>query len=92
MTRGDPIAASDLADQLTTAAEKPGIPADQINGEIESVFELLLEVMRRESCARRTSPEASPGLCRSCPVPADELRLLAGDRLNRLQQGSMGLR
>ncbi|ESZ72405.1 hypothetical protein X727_07590 [Mesorhizobium sp. L103C119B0] len=52
MTRGDPIAASDLADQLTTAAEKPGIPADQINGEIESVFELLLEVMRRESCAR----------------------------------------
>jgi hypothetical protein len=25
---------------LTTAAEKPGIPADQINGEIESVFEL----------------------------------------------------
>ncbi|ESY62138.1 hypothetical protein X744_02680 [Mesorhizobium sp. LNJC372A00] len=40
VTRGDPIAASDLADQLTTAAEKPGIPADQINGEIESAFEL----------------------------------------------------
>ncbi|ESX50426.1 hypothetical protein X762_08900 [Mesorhizobium sp. LSHC426A00] len=30
-----------------TAAEKAGIDADEINGEVETVFELLLEVMRR---------------------------------------------
>jgi hypothetical protein len=43
---GDPIAASDMADQLMTAAEKAGIPAGEINGEVESVFEVILEAMR----------------------------------------------
>ncbi|ESY16123.1 hypothetical protein X750_27195 [Mesorhizobium sp. LNJC394B00] len=32
-----------------TAAEKAGIPADEINGEVESVFELVLEVTRRRT-------------------------------------------
>ncbi|MES0190148.1 DUF768 domain-containing protein [Mesorhizobium sp. LSJC264A00] len=49
VARGDPIAASELADQLMTAAEKAGIPADEINGEVESVFESLLEVTRRRT-------------------------------------------
>lgn len=56
MTRGDPIAASDLADQLMTAAEKPGIPADQINGEIESVPTAL-----RGDAARELREENQPG-------------------------------
>lgn len=47
VARGDPIAASDLADQLMTAAEKEGISADEINGEVESVFEVIREAMRR---------------------------------------------
>ncbi|ESW88665.1 DUF768 domain-containing protein [Mesorhizobium sp. M1060] len=42
-----PITIGDLKDQLMTAAEKAGIDADEINGEVETVFELLLEVMRR---------------------------------------------
>ena len=37
VARGDQIAVSDLADQLMTAAEKAGIPADEINGEVASV-------------------------------------------------------
>lgn len=44
---GDPISVGDLKDQLMTAAEKAGIPADEINGELESVFELIIEVNRR---------------------------------------------
>lgn len=55
MARGDPIAASDLADQLMTAAEKAGIPADEINSEVESVFEVILEVMRRRRLKSRVS-------------------------------------
>ncbi|PWJ85548.1 uncharacterized protein DUF768 [Mesorhizobium loti] len=47
VARGDPIAASDLADQLMTAAEKAGIRADEINGEVASVFEVIFEAMRR---------------------------------------------
>lgn len=44
---GRPISVGDLKDQLMTAAEKAGIPADEINGELESVFELIIEVNRR---------------------------------------------
>lgn len=47
VARGDPIGASDLADQLMTAAEKAGIGVDEINSEVESVF----EVMRRRAAA-----------------------------------------
>ena len=52
VTRGDPIVASDLKDQLMTAAEKAGIGADEINGEGDSVFELILDVNRRGAAAR----------------------------------------
>ncbi|MER9319759.1 MULTISPECIES: hypothetical protein [unclassified Mesorhizobium] len=47
VARGDPISVGDLKDQLMTAAEKAGIPADEIDGELESVFELIIEVNRR---------------------------------------------
>jgi hypothetical protein len=51
VAQGNPIAASDLADQLMTAAEKAGIGADEINGEVESVFEVIFEAMRRRQTA-----------------------------------------
>ena len=47
VTRGDPIVASDLKDQLMTAAEKAGIGADEINGE-----RLRIDVNRRGAAAR----------------------------------------
>ncbi|QND66673.1 DUF768 domain-containing protein [Mesorhizobium loti] len=47
LAREDPIAASDLADQLMTAAEKAGIRADEINGEVAGVFEVIFEASRR---------------------------------------------
>ncbi|MER8564401.1 hypothetical protein NKH85_04240 [Mesorhizobium sp. M0924] len=46
VARGDLIL-GDLKDQVMTAAEKAGIPAGENNGELESVFELIIEVNRR---------------------------------------------
>lgn len=67
VARGGPIAASELADQLMTAAEKAGIGTDEINGEVGSVFEVIFEAMRRISDAppltsscRRTRPARPP--------------------------------
>jgi hypothetical protein len=40
-----------LGRQLMTAAEKAGIGADEINGEVESVFEVIFEAMRRRQTA-----------------------------------------
>ncbi|MER9654384.1 hypothetical protein NKJ26_12825 [Mesorhizobium sp. M0152] len=47
VARADPISASDLADQLMTAAERAGIGANEIDSEVESVFEVIFEAMRR---------------------------------------------
>jgi hypothetical protein len=60
VARGNPIAASDLADQLMTADEKTGIPANEINGEVESVFEIIFEVMRRRKSGSPLSLKARP--------------------------------
>ena len=38
----DPVAVSDLADQLMKAAEREGISADEINDEVD-VFEAVFE-------------------------------------------------
>ncbi|ESY51408.1 hypothetical protein X744_20995 [Mesorhizobium sp. LNJC372A00] len=46
VAQGDPIAVSDLADQLMTAAEMAGIDAHEIAGEVTSVLELLSELVR----------------------------------------------
>lgn len=54
VARGDPIAASDLADQLMTAADKAGIGADEIAGEVESVFEVVSAALRRRHDGLRT--------------------------------------
>ncbi|ESZ68650.1 hypothetical protein X727_21315 [Mesorhizobium sp. L103C119B0] len=36
VARGDPISVGDLKDQLMTAAEKAGIPADEINASLKA--------------------------------------------------------
>jgi hypothetical protein len=45
----DPVAISDLADELMKAASAEGIPADEINEEFDSVFELIFEAMQDRS-------------------------------------------
>ncbi|MFC3326183.1 DUF768 domain-containing protein [Mesorhizobium cantuariense] len=47
-TTGDPIAASDLADQMMKAAGEVGIKPDEINDEVWSVFEVIFEAMHRQ--------------------------------------------
>ncbi|WP_245430735.1 hypothetical protein [Mesorhizobium sp. WSM3868] len=41
----DPVAVSDLADQLMGAADREGIPAAEINKEVESVYEVIFEAL-----------------------------------------------
>jgi hypothetical protein len=48
----DPVAVSDLADDLMTSAEQEGIPTAEINEEIDSVYEVIFEAMHhREGSA-----------------------------------------
>jgi len=42
----DPVAVSDLADDLMKAAEIDGIPPSEINEEFDSVFEVIFEAMQ----------------------------------------------
>lgn len=41
----DPVAVSDLADELMKAAEREVIPAAEISEEVDSVFEVIFEAM-----------------------------------------------
>ncbi|TIM15014.1 MAG: DUF768 domain-containing protein [Mesorhizobium sp.] len=51
-TTGDPIAASDLADQMMNAARDDGIKPDEIYEEVWSVSEVIFEAIRKSSVAR----------------------------------------
>ena len=42
----DPIAISDLADEVMTAADSAGIGVDEITEEVGSVFEVILGAMQ----------------------------------------------
>ncbi|TIT80701.1 MAG: DUF768 domain-containing protein [Mesorhizobium sp.] len=42
----DPVAVSDLAVEMIKAAHQEGIPADEINEEVDSVFEVIFEAMQ----------------------------------------------
>lgn len=42
---GDPVAASDLADEMMKAAAGVGIVPDEINDEVGSAFEVIFEAM-----------------------------------------------
>ncbi|MES0073331.1 hypothetical protein [Mesorhizobium sp. M0058] len=48
----DPAAVSDLADEMMKSAEREGIGADEINEEVGSVFEVILEAMKNRPAAR----------------------------------------
>ncbi len=41
----DPVAVSDLADEMMKAADKEGISAHEINEDVESVFEIIFEAL-----------------------------------------------
>jgi hypothetical protein len=42
----DPAAVSDLADEMMKAAAREGIPAGEIDEEVDSVFEVIFEAMQ----------------------------------------------
>ncbi|CDX31125.1 conserved hypothetical protein [Mesorhizobium sp. ORS 3359] len=42
----DPVAVSDLADEMMKAAAREGIAASEINEEVDSVFEVIFEALR----------------------------------------------
>ncbi|WP_246675374.1 hypothetical protein [Mesorhizobium sp. B2-3-4] len=46
-TGGNPIAASDLADQMMKAAGEAGIAPSELHEEVGSVFEVIFEAMAR---------------------------------------------
>ncbi|MGX9147990.1 DUF768 domain-containing protein [Mesorhizobium sp. 128a] len=41
----DPVAVSDLADEMFEAAKREGIAAAEINGEVDSVYAVIFEAM-----------------------------------------------
>lgn len=45
----DPVAISDLADEAMKAADKEGIPADEINEEVGSVPEVIFDAMQHRA-------------------------------------------
>jgi hypothetical protein len=51
----DPVAVSELADELMKAADREGIAPDEINEEVDSVFEVIFEAMQHRE---GSSPES----------------------------------
>ncbi|MER8576930.1 hypothetical protein NKG99_35095 [Mesorhizobium sp. M1409] len=45
----DPVAISDLADEAMKAADREGIPADEINEEVWSVLEVIFDAMQHRT-------------------------------------------
>jgi L-serine deaminase len=60
----DPAAVSDLADEMMKAAERQGIPASEINEEVDSVFEVISEAMQHRDGSPCESEQAAPGCWR----------------------------
>ncbi|WP_348642929.1 hypothetical protein [Mesorhizobium sp. B2-8-9] len=58
----DPVAVSDLAGELMKAAEREGIPAGEINEEVDSVVEVIFEALenREGSLPRRALARDQP--------------------------------
>jgi hypothetical protein len=52
----DPIAVSVLADEMFKTAERQGIKADEINEEVDSVFQVIFEAMHhRKAISQRAT-------------------------------------
>src|SRR5689334_21947134 len=54
----DPVAVSELADEMMKAAAREGIPASEINGEVDSVFEVIFEALRHREGSLGESDQA----------------------------------
>ncbi|WP_442920235.1 DUF768 domain-containing protein [Mesorhizobium sp. WSM4935] len=54
----DPVAVSDLADEMVKAAGREGIPASEIDEEVDSVFEVIFEALQHREGSLGESDQA----------------------------------
>lgn len=54
----DPVAVGDLADEMIKAAARQGIPASEINEEVDSVFEVIFEALQHREGSLGESDQA----------------------------------
>ncbi|OHV69422.1 hypothetical protein LCM4577_22810 [Mesorhizobium sp. LCM 4577] len=54
----DPLAVSDLADEMMKAARREGIPASEIEEEVDSVFEVIFEALQHREGSLGESDQA----------------------------------
>ena len=54
----DPVAVSDLADEMMKAAAREGIPAGEIDEEVDSVFEVIFEALQHREGSLGESDQA----------------------------------
>lgn len=54
----DPVAVSDLADEMMKAAGREGIAASEIDEEVDSVFEVIFEALRHREGSLGESEQA----------------------------------
>ncbi|CDX21545.1 conserved hypothetical protein [Mesorhizobium plurifarium] len=54
----DPLAVSDLADEMMKAARREGIPASEIDEEVDSVFEVIFEALQHREGSLGESDQA----------------------------------
>lgn len=73
----DPAAISDLADEAMKAAEREGISSREINDEVGSVFEVILEAMQRRVESHRGETDLlAARLAREAGVTGEQAREL----------------
>ncbi|MDG4876983.1 hypothetical protein P9273_17970 [Mesorhizobium sp. WSM4935] len=58
MLTDDPVAVSDLADEMVKAAGREGIPASEIDEEVDSVFEVIFEALQHREGSLGESDQA----------------------------------
>ncbi|MBZ9986696.1 hypothetical protein LB572_06250 [Mesorhizobium sp. BH1-1-5] len=54
----DPLAVADLADEMIKAAGREGIPASEIDEEVDSVFEVIFEALQHREGSLGESDQA----------------------------------
>jgi hypothetical protein len=79
----DPVAVSDLADEMVKAAGREGIPASEIDEEVDSVFEVIFEALQHREGSLGESDQAvfellSGRLARETGITPDQAGELIG--------------
>jgi hypothetical protein len=79
----DPVAVSDLADEMVKAAGREGIPASEIDEEVDSVFEVIFEALQHREGSLGESDQAvfellSGRLARQTGITPDQAGELIG--------------